>query len=137
MYDIYTILILKFVEQNPQFEGNKYLSRKYFKKTIMSINYNITCWSSFNYFKAAIEDHLGQHWIKKTPLADLKNLHDCFYNFMQTEVFATIYKKDKDAFLKKTLQQLTSTTKHHIYFAPVADPKKRKKERTVTYLKNR
>ena len=98
-HDPYTIIIKEFINNNNEYDELyklKLMERSLLKKTIMTQQYNVSCWSSWNYYKNSIENDLLLCKYMKTHFKQIKKFHDDFYKFLRGEAFSIFFEKKKD-----------------------------------------
>jgi len=85
-YDTYQYFINLYVDDY------NYKNRKYWKKTLMTIKYNATWFSCFEYFKdALLEDNINYWHLNNNEQQYLMNLHRTFYNNVKKHITNELY----------------------------------------------
>lgn len=96
--DIYTYIINSYLSDNKKIldtftiKTANVLNRKHLKRTIMTVNYNVSRWRSYNYFKASAIDF---EKLNSDEFDELFLLHNSFFNYVDTTMFTKLYTHDK------------------------------------------
>ena len=138
-YDPYSIIISFFLEKNTISEfSKKYFSRKYLKKSIMTQPYSVTYFSSWKYFKSAIDYSLIHNKSSFYKLSQYER--DCllsdfekFYKFLEQDFEIQIFylKQSKD--IEHNFVDICFDDDTSIYFSYLQINNKRKEIKNKKY----
>jgi len=81
--------------------GFKILKRQFWKRTIMTSNYNVTLWSSKNYLISALEDEYPGLFKKNKN--EIEVLHKAFFDYLKNDFFIKFYRESRTDFLADLL----------------------------------
>jgi hypothetical protein len=120
--DSYSWIINLFKEKHSfellQFKyHNLLLTRKNLKRTIMTINYNVTEWNSWNYFTEEINNSYPELFKNNIQIQfEAQKLHDLFYKFIKTDLFLQLFNSSRDEWLNNFIQFIDKQPINFLYF---------------------